>query len=288
MIPGIDVNQWQSEIDWREVRRSGVKFAFIQATEFPERKTTLLVDNQMQGNIHGAQVNGIHWGAVHTFRSHIDPVLQARIFCETVGGFRSLPPVMAINGAGTRGERLNYKVRLFLDEVLKISGRQAIIHTSPGFWTGFMAYEKRSHTDWANAYPLWMTQFTTLWPNPIYPWLSWDFWRYSDKGRLPGIRTDVNLNWFAGSEQDLLERWVENEQAEPPVYVFEDEEHGRVSVAINKEPAISQPAANDNFRGDYQEETDESLQSAGFKPIIKSSSPKYSSDQQNWIREYFF
>ena len=38
MIPGIDISHWQGVIDWAKVAQSGVKFAFIKATEFPDRR----------------------------------------------------------------------------------------------------------------------------------------------------------------------------------------------------------------------------------------------------------
>ena len=41
MIPGIDVSHWQGDIDWLKVAQCGVKFAFIKATEFPDKKTTV-------------------------------------------------------------------------------------------------------------------------------------------------------------------------------------------------------------------------------------------------------
>ena len=85
MIPGIDVSHWQGEIDWAKISKSGVKFAFIKATEFPDRRITVFVDQNLKKNIQGAQQNNILWGAYHFFRTHIDPVIQAQVFCQTVG-----------------------------------------------------------------------------------------------------------------------------------------------------------------------------------------------------------
>ncbi len=44
MIPGIDASHWQKTIDWSLVKRSGVRFAFIKATEFPDKQTKLWTD----------------------------------------------------------------------------------------------------------------------------------------------------------------------------------------------------------------------------------------------------
>ena len=51
MIPGIDVSQWQRNMDWDAVRQSGVKFVFIKATEFPNKTTKLRVDKKLKENI---------------------------------------------------------------------------------------------------------------------------------------------------------------------------------------------------------------------------------------------
>lgn len=272
MIPGIDVSHWQNDIDWREVKRSGVRFAFIKATEFPDRNTSLFIDNKLQVNILGATENGIYWGAYHFFRTHIDPIIQAQAFCETVQRFSSLPPVLDLEVAGTKGERLNHKVEQFLEEVERITSRLPIIYTSGGFWRSYLAYEKRAHTDWARKYPLWIAHYTNQWPAPLYPWAGWDFWQYSDSGKLPGIKTNVDLNWYNGSEDELTTHFVET--------------NNRVSVSL----ADSAPqdgsgedshAKSSTFKGDYQEPLMGRAQ--GHHP-----SAKYTPQQDEWIRTYFF
>lgn len=287
MIPGINVSQWQSGLDWEEIKASGVKFAFIKATEFPDKQTTLSIDYQFIANIQGVKDNELFWGARHTFRTHIAPVIQAQMFCETVGEFDSLPPIVDINQAGAKGERLNYKVRLFLDEVEKLSSRRPVIGTNDGFWRSHLAYEKQAHTDWAHAYPLWISQYTTLWPNLVYPWAAWDFWTYSDKGRLPGIKTDVELTWFSGSEEELVQNFTLpiNKSL---IYVFEDEEYGEIPVfARKKRPELSFNLSNED-PGRRAEGIGQTGLEKGFTPIEIPASPKYSSNQENWIREYFF
>ena len=274
MIPGINVSHWQNDIDWSEVKRSGVKFAFIKATEFPERKTSILIDNKYRGNIDSAAANGIHWSAYHFFRTHIDPVIQAQVFCETVGEFSSLPPVMDLKVAESKGERLNYKVKQFLEETKRIAGRMPIVYTSGGFWQSYMAYEKQAHTDWAREYPLWIAQYTNLWPTPLYPWAGWDFWQYSDKGKLPGIKTHVDLNWFNGSEDELVKRFI----YDPRLSI----KH----VALSSEGLAVDPVAHfmssdPDFKGDNQEPIQ-------LDPHTQQKVPKYTDNQENWIRSYFF
>ena len=281
MIPGIDVSHWQSDIDWAEVKRSGVKFAFIKATEFPDKRTTLFVDNKFKENVEGAKSNGIHWSAYHFFRTHIDPVIQAKVFCETVGDFSSLPPVMDLEVAGSKGERLNYKVRQFLEEVEKISNRKPFIYTSSGFWRSYMTCEKREHTDWARFYPLWLAHYTALWPNTPYPWIGWAFWQYFDKGTLPGIKTHVDLNWFNGSEAELIEQFIRVEV-----------NASYANIPVENSTDQGSPAAKYiedlNFKGDYQEEMQPSISRYPLPDNSNITEAKYSNQEENWIRSYFF
>ncbi len=281
MIPGIDVSHWQNEIDWAEVKRSGVRFAFIKATEFPDKRTTLFVDNKLKINSEGAQANGIHWSAYHFFRTHIDPILQAKVYCETVGDFSSLPPVMDLEVAGSKGERLNYKVRQFLEEVEKITNRKPILYTSSGFWRSYMMSEKREHTDWARFYPLWLAHYTALWPSTPYPWIGWSFWQHSDHGTLPGIKTHVDLNWYTGSEEEMIDQFVISAPS-----MTESENSGQ--KPFSKPSPEAKNYLDMNSRGDYQEES----QVPGFTPVqlnrITTPEAKYSNQEENWIRTYFF
>ncbi len=208
MIPGIDVSHWQGVIDWSKVKATGVKFAFLKASEFPDKKITMYVDDKFEVNRKGAEENGIYWGAYHFFRTHVDPITQAEAFCKLVGNVTSLPLVLDLEVAGCKGSKLVRKVKSFVETVTSVSGRKPIIYTSGGFWRPYMTYEKLTDVDWAVEYPLWMARYTSQWPGTIYPWGGWDFWQYSDKGRIPGIKASVDLNWFVGSLEDLQTRFL--------------------------------------------------------------------------------
>ncbi len=293
MIPGIDVSHWQREIDWSEVKRSGVKFAFIKATEFPDKRTSLFIDEEMRKNIDGASANGIFWSAYHFFRTHIDPVIQAKAFCETVGDFNSLPPVLDLEVAGSKGERLNYKVRQFLDEAERITNKRPIIYSSGGFWRSYLANEKRSHTDWARAYPLWVAQYTTLWPTPLYPWAGWEFWQYSDKGKIPGVITHVDLNWFNGSIEELERKYVIGDNSYPNKVESVQDENGEILEENTGAKLLPIAQTQIISRGDFQEPSHQRriIQPRNAKIATRNSKDFRESNnherEKEWIREYF-
>src|ERR1700679_3322509 len=59
-IQGIDVSKYQGNIDWNAVANSGVKFAWIKATEGGDR-----ADERFEANWAGAKQVGIARGAYH-------------------------------------------------------------------------------------------------------------------------------------------------------------------------------------------------------------------------------
>jgi len=261
MIPGIDVSHWQGKIDWARVAQSGVKFAFIKATEFPLKRITVYIDTNLKENMDGAAKNGILYGMYHFYRTHIDPVIQAQVFYEAVGGFPSLPPVLDLEVAGKKGTILNEQISAFMKEIQRLTKRRPILYTSGGFWRSYMMYNRRTDTDWATAYPLWQAQYTTTLPSQIYPWVSWDLWQYSDKGRIPGIPGSVDLNWYIGSLEEMKNNFI--------------------SDKWEKQTDLSDS---------LMRVEDEPKKFEGGKPAENQISNFFENDDDNddWIKRYFF
>ena len=181
---------------------------------------------------------------------------------------------------------------LFRSEVEKISARKPIIFTSEGFWRSYMCGEKASHADWAREYSLWTAQFTSLWPTAMYPWAGWDFWQYTDKGKIPGIQTTVDMNWFNGSEQDLVARFLDSQMESTPMESVPDTEPKFYSEnEQTKSFDVSDPA--DEFKGDFQEPVSQFRSAYSPRSEMRPVQEKIMSqngdsfNEEAWIREYF-
>jgi lysozyme len=59
-IHGIDISRWQGDIDWASVKASGIRFAYMKATEGGDH-----VDPSFRRNWEGARQHGIARGAYH-------------------------------------------------------------------------------------------------------------------------------------------------------------------------------------------------------------------------------
>lgn len=82
MSIGIDTSHHQGVIDWQKVKRAGVAWAWIKATQ-----GTSYVDPMWEQNAAGATAAGVPWGAYH-FQDHQNPVAEADHFLRTVGDVR--------------------------------------------------------------------------------------------------------------------------------------------------------------------------------------------------------
>jgi hypothetical protein len=85
------------------------------------------------------------------------------------------------------------------DLVEQKDGRKPIIYTARWFWDTNVL----DSSDWSE-YDLWVANYGVDRPTLPAGWDQWTVWQYSDHGRVPGIGTATDLNWFNGSYDDLL------------------------------------------------------------------------------------
>jgi lysozyme len=209
MLYGIDVSHHQELIDWQKVRKSGVRFAFIKASEGEG-----FIDPMYEQNLRGAVDASILPGSYHFFLPRYDPLAQARhyvrVLQENAVDAPCLPPCIDLETPGLGKSGLNQSVRIFLEEIFHLTGRRSLLYVSPGFWNSYLpvpvfsGYKLvRSEVDWAAEYPLWLAHYTTGWPYQVYPWAGWRFWQYSSSGKIAGVATRVDLNFFNGTADEL-------------------------------------------------------------------------------------
>jgi lysozyme len=196
-MSGIDVSHFQQEIDWQQVRRAGVSFAFIKATE-----GVTVFDSVFNQNWRKARMASVMRGAYHFFRPQVDADAQARFFLDKLKGDPGdLPPVLDVETLtdGTTFDQLLGGARVWVDVVKKALGCQPILYTGSAFWRKTLKNCSR-FTDC----PLWIAHYTTG-PNPIVPtaWSKWTFWQFSQLGQMSGIKGKVDLDVFNGTASDL-------------------------------------------------------------------------------------
>jgi len=191
-VHGIDVSTYQGRIDWPEVARQRVRFAFIKASE-----GATLRDTRFRRNWQQARAAGILSGAYHYFQPNRDGGEQARLFISTVP-LRpgDLPPVLDVEATRFHDvAEMRREVRQWLDAVESHYKVRPILYSNYTFYRHYLA----GHFD---DYPLWLAHYEV--ERPTLPASRWIIWQHSDESYVPGIRGTVDFNVFQGSYAALL------------------------------------------------------------------------------------
>lgn len=196
-IHGIDVSKYQGEIDWLTVRRSGVSFAYIKATEGGDH-----LDEKFKENWRGAARGGVPRGAYHFYYFCRTAKEQARWFIENVPRDRhALPPVLDIEwnhqsrtcpGKPSASHIRNEMAR-FIQIITAHYGRRPLIYTTVDFYADNDIGRVKGADFWLRS--------VAAHPSESYRGQRWTLWQYSGTGNVPGIEGKVDLNAFAGSPE---------------------------------------------------------------------------------------
>lgn len=197
-VKGIDVSNWQGDIDWKQVKDAGYQFAFMKATE-----GNFYVDKYFDANRRGAGDAGLKVGYYHYFHPEESVESQVKLFTDVVGKAEpdSLRMVIDAEDPGKwRGYPLEQRVKMvedFLQGVKEKTGvtPQVCIYCSPNF-----ADEILGNAPELKKYSLWIANYGVDQPTIPEPWKKWDFWQYSDAGSVPGVQGRVDLDVFNGTD----------------------------------------------------------------------------------------
>ena len=194
-VKGIDVSYYQGTIDWNRVSNDGVKYAFIRVSDGAGYR-----DSKFDSNWRGAKANGVLRGAYQFFRSDQDPIRQADLLIEKVGGrlgAGDLPPVIDVESTdGQSKATIARKVRQWLDRIHDKLGVDAIVYTGPYFWQDSVGAD-------LDNYHLWVAHYGTSCPLVPGTWNRWAFHQYTSSGRVSGIGGNVDMNRFNGTLTQL-------------------------------------------------------------------------------------
>lgn len=205
-VPGLDVSYWQSEIDWADVRAAGRRFVFLKATE-----GLSYTDPTFARNWQNARSAGMLRGAYGFFHPDQDPRQQARRFINTIKDIKDngeLPCSIDLEVTDSiSNQKIISGAKIWLDEVELAFGRKPMIYSGVSFLETSFA-DQGGPPAWAGDYALWLGWFPDRYQpgmSPLMPrgWTGWTFWQYSGKGSINGIPTEVDLDLFNGSLDQL-------------------------------------------------------------------------------------
>jgi lysozyme len=195
-IHGIDVSKYQGDIDWSAVKNSGVKFAWIKATEGGDH-----ADEKFAANWAGAKMAGVPHGAYHFVYWCRPPNEEVSWFEQNVPvEDDALPPVLDVEATPTSQTCHRHldqpsaiaDMKVMLEEMERHYGRRPVIYTSVDFYEAILSDGAFSD------YPIWVRS-TKHHPSVRYGSRQWRFWQYQSDGATPGIVGHVDQNAFYGN-----------------------------------------------------------------------------------------
>ena len=198
-VRGIDVSYYQGTIDWPAVAATDIRFAVVRLSDGVGTR-----DSQFVRNWQESRRAGLIRGFYQYFRASAGGAAQAQLAVDRLaeaGGFQNsdLPPVLDIETLdGRTAAQVAAEATIWVDAMREATGKEPIIYTGAYFW------DDNGLPDSLNTQPLWTANYTT---NPC-PWTSdswdrWTLWQYTDSGTVSGIAGPVDLDYFAGTLDDL-------------------------------------------------------------------------------------
>ena len=194
-VLGIDVSEWQGEIDWQQVKEAGVEFAMIRVGWRGSEQGVLTEDTYARKNLAAAAEAGIKVGA-YLFSQAIsvdEAVEEAQFLLNIVKDYTVEMPLVfdwEFVDADARTGKMDAKTltacaKAFCNTVA-LAGYTPMIYFNTD--QSYQMLELRELV----AYPFWLAQYDTV---LNYPYKI-DMWQYTETGSVPGIDTEVDINLY--------------------------------------------------------------------------------------------
>lgn len=193
---GIDVSKYQGVIDWNLVAQDGVEFAFIRVGNRGYGSNgTLREDERFDANIQEAQAAGIKVGVYFYSQAITEEELleEVDLVLNKIEPYNIECPVVydveKVTADG--GGRMNYlspeertRMTLLFCQAIENAGYKPMIYHNTEMGALMLDLVP------LEGYDKWFAAYTDT---PYYPY-EYKVWQYSAKGRVQGIKGDVDMN----------------------------------------------------------------------------------------------
>jgi len=201
-LSGIDVSKWQGTVNWPQVCNSGVKFAFVKATEGVGYTDPYFNTNMTKAHAAGLLVGAYHFATPYT-NGRYDAITEADAFVAASQKYFTngyLRPVLDLEqGSGLGRKTLSAWVTDWMDRVKAKTGIEPLLYVNSNYANNYLDVS-------LTRYDLWLAHYTfnlSKLPNPGI-WPTWDFWQWTNSLSVPGIDGLVDGNVFKGNLSEFI------------------------------------------------------------------------------------
>lgn len=191
---GIDVSQWQGNIDFKKVKEDAIEIVYIKASQGND-----YIDPYFERNYKNAKENGLKIGVYHfiTARSIEEAKDEADFFASVISNKKidcKLAMDFEIFDRLTRRE-INEISKVFLERVEEKTNKEMVIYSDAS--NARNTFEE----ELAKKYPIWIAEYGVREPSDNGKWNTWIGFQYADNGRISGIRGYVDKDYYT---KDIL------------------------------------------------------------------------------------
>lgn len=187
MTKGIDISEWQTDVDYMKLKSQGINFAIIRCGY---GKNINQKDKMFEKHYAGFKYVGIKVGAyLYSYCTSVENAkFEAKNCLEFIKGKQfDLPIFYDLEDKITRtcGRiEITQMAINFCNEIEK-AGYKAGIYANLDWFTNLIDINK------VKDYKLWLAQ----WTNKPTTNFHYDYWQYTDKGKVEGITGNVDMNY---------------------------------------------------------------------------------------------
>ena len=192
---GVDVSAFQGDIDWKQVKKSGIDFAMIRLGYRGYGTGKLVEDEYARQNLRNAANAGLAVGAYFYSQAlNIDEVNDEIIFMLEVLDNRALdmPIVLDWEIPTADARTANMDARTLTDIQKYFCEKMTELGYKPMIYFNWHQSSNLYYLSELEDYEFWLALYQD---RMSYPWKV-EMWQYTDKGRVPGIYGDVDLNVY--------------------------------------------------------------------------------------------
>ena len=229
---GIDVSEWQGNIDFKKVKDSGIEVVYIRAGQGFSYK-----DAKFEENYRKAKENGLKIGVYHyvTARTKEDAVTQARFFASLISN-KEIDCKLAMDYeyfGNLTNSQINSISLEYIQELERLTGKEVVVYSNT--YNAKYTFSKE-----VAKYPLWVAQYGLSEPQDNGKWSSWEGFQYSSTGRVNGISGNVDL------DQYTIDIFLEDTKQCPIVEDPKCNKEDRIKYKVKRGDTLSEIALTHN------------------------------------------
>ncbi len=191
---GVDVSKYQGNINWNQVKASGVEFAIIRVGYRGYGSGALVEDPTFRQNIRGATAAGLKVGLYFYSQAvnEAEAVEEASMVLRLCSGYNISYPIYfdteKVAGDTGRADNISRSQRtanaVAFCETIRNAGYRAGVYSYASWFYNQLNIANISQ------YSIWIAQYRD---NLTFDY-NYDIWQYTSSGQVPGIPARVDMN----------------------------------------------------------------------------------------------